>query len=123
MVATCAAFDYFHGLRSCDMPISWLDHKPHAIAVYASLYCGPVLRHPAEPYVASRRPRWPSMAGWQALRCHLPTLCRLAKRRITLNRTRIANSNTCQLERISSRSWYALRSLGTNGSRKVLEAQ
>src|SRR6516165_9222817 len=30
------AFDYFHGLRSCDMPISWLDHKPHAIAVYAS---------------------------------------------------------------------------------------
>src|SRR5216683_5913416 len=30
------AFDYFHGLRSCDMPISWLSHKPHAIAVYAS---------------------------------------------------------------------------------------
>src|SRR5712691_999897 len=30
------AFDYFHGLRSCDMPISWLNHKPHAIAVYAS---------------------------------------------------------------------------------------
>src|ERR1700730_16880992 len=23
------AFDYFHGLRFCDMPISWLDHKPH----------------------------------------------------------------------------------------------
>jgi len=30
------------------------------------VYCGPVLRHPAE-LVASRRPRWPSMAGWQAL--------------------------------------------------------
>ena len=30
------AFDYFYGLRSCDMPISWLHHKPHAIAVYAS---------------------------------------------------------------------------------------
>src|ERR1700683_4915454 len=30
------AFDYFHGPRFCDMPISWLDHKPHAIAVYAS---------------------------------------------------------------------------------------
>src|SRR5271169_3035804 len=23
-------------LRSCDLPISWLHHKPHAIAVYAS---------------------------------------------------------------------------------------
>src|ERR1700675_5019380 len=30
------AFDYLNGLRSCDLPISWLDHKPHAIAVYAS---------------------------------------------------------------------------------------
>ena len=26
----------FHSLRSCDMPISWLNHKPRAIAVYAS---------------------------------------------------------------------------------------
>src|SRR6202050_4594839 len=30
------AFDYLNGLRSCDLPISWLHHKPHAIAVYAS---------------------------------------------------------------------------------------
>src|ERR1700675_149615 len=36
MVLAHVAFDYFHGLRSCDMPISWLNHKPHAIAVYAS---------------------------------------------------------------------------------------
>ena len=31
------------------------------------MYCGPVLRHPTELYVASRRPRWLSMAGWQAM--------------------------------------------------------
>ena len=30
------AFGHFHGLRSCDMPISWLNHTPHAIAVNAS---------------------------------------------------------------------------------------
>src|ERR1700687_3901727 len=30
------AFDYLNGLRSCDLPISWLHHIPHAIAVYAS---------------------------------------------------------------------------------------
>ena len=27
------------------------------------MYCGPVLRHPAELYVASRRPRWLNMAA------------------------------------------------------------
>ena len=27
------------------------------------MYCGPVLRHPTELYVASRRPRWLSMAA------------------------------------------------------------
>jgi len=30
------AFVHFHGLRSSDMPISWLNHTPHAIAVNAS---------------------------------------------------------------------------------------
>ena len=30
------AFDLRNSLRSCDMHISWLNHTPHAIAVYAS---------------------------------------------------------------------------------------
>ena len=30
------AFNQEHGLRSCDKPISWLNHTPHATAVYAS---------------------------------------------------------------------------------------
>src|SRR5215831_1280561 len=30
------AFDSLHGLRSCDVPITGLNHTPHATAVYAS---------------------------------------------------------------------------------------
>src|SRR5215469_11597206 len=30
------AFDSLHGLRSCDEPITGLNHTPHATAVYAS---------------------------------------------------------------------------------------
>jgi len=42
---------------------SLVEYPSAQIETAISVYCGPVLRHPAEPYVASRRPRWPSMAG------------------------------------------------------------
>jgi len=31
------AFDTLHGLRSCDVPITGLNHTPHATAVYPQL--------------------------------------------------------------------------------------
>ena len=39
------AFDYFHGLCPGDMPVSWLNRTPHALAVYAST----VGRSPCQP--------------------------------------------------------------------------
>ena len=35
------AFDTLHGLRSCDVPITGLNHTPHATAVYASWPASP----------------------------------------------------------------------------------
>src|SRR5215469_13507866 len=35
------AFDPLHGLRSCDVPITGLNHTPHATAVYASWPASP----------------------------------------------------------------------------------
>ena len=53
-----AAFDHGDGLRTCDMPISWLHHTPHATAVYASWPASPsahatlASRPPARPYLS-----------------------------------------------------------------------
>jgi hypothetical protein len=35
------AFDQLHGLRSCDEPITGLNHTPHATTVYASWPASP----------------------------------------------------------------------------------
>src|SRR5262245_20628865 len=51
------AFDSLHGLRSCDVPITGLNHTPHATAVYASWPASPsahatlASRLPAEHYL------------------------------------------------------------------------
>src|SRR5712671_4419397 len=53
------AFDSLHGLRSCDVPITGLNHTPHATAVYASWPASPsahatlASRLPAEHYLGS----------------------------------------------------------------------
>src|SRR5215471_15725427 len=46
------AFDTLHGLRSCDVPITRLNHTPHATAVYASWPASPS----AHATLASRLP-------------------------------------------------------------------
>src|SRR5215467_10330054 len=46
------AFDQLHGLRSCDVPITGLNHTPHATAVYASWPASPS----AHATLASRLP-------------------------------------------------------------------
>src|SRR5215470_7202792 len=46
------AFDTLHGLRSCDVPITGLNHTPHATAVYASWPASPS----AHATLASRLP-------------------------------------------------------------------
>src|SRR2546426_6701302 len=46
------AFDSLHGLRSCDVPITGLNHTPHATAVYASWPASPS----AHATLASRLP-------------------------------------------------------------------
>src|SRR6516162_972599 len=46
------AFDSLHGLRSCDVPITGLNHTPHATAAYASWPASPS----AHATLASRLP-------------------------------------------------------------------
>src|SRR5262249_9189426 len=46
------AFDSLHNLRSCDVPITGLNHTPHATAVYASWPASPS----AHATLASRLP-------------------------------------------------------------------
>src|SRR5437588_11769419 len=68
------AFAHEHGLRSRDKPISWLNHTPHATAVYAS--CSALLpphatlasRRPARPYLGRTCTDGPRQLLWR-LRC------------------------------------------------------
>jgi hypothetical protein len=74
------AFDHEHGLRPREMPISWLAHTPHAVAVYAScptlppVYATLATRRLARPYLCRTCTGRSRQLSWRLRSCGLRLL-------------------------------------------------